>query len=108
MEMKDFSSDAHVEEWMAENGGIEGLRRAIFRDTLAGQNLTLATAWLQLHEHKQTEAADDTARQLHEREVGAAEASARSAHESARWATFAAWMAAIAVAVSIIQMFNYH
>jgi hypothetical protein len=106
--MKDFNSDAHVEEWMAENGGIEGLRRAILRGTFGGQNLTLARAWLQLYEHKQAGAADTAAHQLHEREVGAAEASARSAHESARWAKFAAWMAAIAVVVSMVQMFNQY
>lgn len=101
--MKDFNSDAHVEEWMAANGGVEGLRRALARGAFGGQNKTLANAWLQLHDKKQEERAASEERSLLERSVAASERSAESAHRSARWAMWAALIALLAVLVAVVQ-----
>ncbi|UUZ70139.1 hypothetical protein LP416_13795 [Polaromonas sp. P2-4] len=101
--MKDFNSDAHVEEWIAENGGVESLRRALARGAFGGQNKTLAAAWLQLYDRRQAEQAADDERSLLERSVAASERSAESAHRSAKWAMWAAVIALLAVAVAVIQ-----
>lgn len=101
--MKDFNSDAHVEEWMAANGGIDGLRRALARGAFGGQNKTLAHAWLQMHDQKQADKRAAEERTLLERSVGAAEQSAHSARESARWAIWAVVIALLAVLVSAVQ-----
>ncbi len=102
--MKDFNSDAHVEEWMAENGGIDGLRRAIARGTFAGQNRNLASAWLQLHDRRQEEQVAQTGRALLERSVLAAENSAKSAQNAVRWSMWAAAIALLAIVVSVVQI----
>ncbi|MCK9387228.1 MAG: hypothetical protein M0Q22_02380 [Sulfuritalea sp.] len=101
--MKDFNSDAHVEEWMAENGGIEGLRRALARGAFGGQNKSLASAWLLLHDRRQAEEAASSDRLLLERSVNAAEHSAQSARQSSRWAMWAAIIALVAVVVSVLH-----
>lgn len=99
--MKDFNSDAHVEEWIAENGGIESLRRNLLRGAFSGQNKVLAGAWLQLHDRRQEELAANAERSLLERSVSASERSAESAHRAARWAMWAALIALLAVIVAI-------
>ena len=101
--MKDFNSNAHVEEWMAENGGVEGLRHALDVGRFAGQNRILAAAWLKSHDRKQDEVAVKDERTLSERSVQAAEASAQSARESATWAKWAAVIAVVALLVSALQ-----
>jgi hypothetical protein len=98
--LKDFNSDAHVEEWMAVNAGIEGLRRALARGAFAGQNKTLATAWLQIHDKKQEELTASEERSLLERSVAASESSSESAHRSAMWAVV---IALLAVVVSVVN-----
>lgn len=103
--MKDFNSDAHVEEWMVENGGIEGLRRALARGAFGGQNKTLASAWLQLYDRRQEEQAASAERSLLERSVAASERSADFAHRSAKWAMWAAIVALLAVVVAVVQNF---
>lgn len=90
---------------MAENGGIDGLRRALARGAFGGQNKTLAAAWLHLHDRKQEEQAADTERSLMERSVAAAERSAESAHAAAKWAMWAALAALLAIVVAVVQ--NY-
>ncbi|MFN3734858.1 hypothetical protein [Comamonas testosteroni] len=99
--MRDFNSDAHVEEWMQENGGIDGLRRALARGTFAGQNKTLASAWLMLYEKKQEEQAISEERSLLKRSVAAAERSAESAQQSARWALWAIVISLLTVSLSV-------
>ncbi len=101
--MKDFNSDAHVEEWMAENGGVEGLRRALTRGAFAGQNKTLASAWLQLQDRRHDEQTAKTERSLLERSVAASEQSAECAHRSAKWAMWAVIIALIALVVAVVQ-----
>jgi aryl-alcohol dehydrogenase-like predicted oxidoreductase len=101
--MKVFNSDAHVEEWMAENGGIEGLRRALARGAFAGQNKSLASAWLQLHDRRQEEQAAQAERSLLERSVLAAEESAKSAQHAVRWAMWAAVIALLAIVVTVVR-----
>lgn len=101
--MKDFNSDAHVEEWIAENGGIDSLRRALARGAFGGQNKTLAAAWLYLHDKKQEEQTSDAERSLMERSVAAAERSAESAHAAAKWAMWAALVALLAIVVAVVQ-----
>ena len=101
--MKDFNSDAHVEEWMDENGGIDALRRAIDRGAFAGQNLKLACAWLNLHDRKQKEQLAQAEQALLERSVAAAENSAKSSHQAARWAMWATIVALVAIVVAVVQ-----
>lgn len=101
--MKNFNSDADVEEWMDENMGIDGLRRALDRGAFGGQNKTLATAWLQCYDRKQAEQVANHERSLLERSVAAAEKSSESAQKSARWAMWAALIALFAVAVTVLQ-----
>lgn len=100
--MKNFNSDADVEEWMNENRGVDGLRRALARGAFGGQNKTLASAWLQLYDQKQTELAANQERSLLERSVAAAEKSAESAQKSARWAMWAAFVALLAIVVAML------
>lgn len=104
--MKDFNSDQHVEEWMSENGGIEGLRKALARGAFGGQNKTLAAAWLLVHDQRQAEINAIQERSLLERSVNAAEKSAHSAQQSARWAIWAAIIALVAIVVSVFQFFS--
>jgi hypothetical protein len=101
--MKDFNSNAHVEEWMAENGGVAELRRALDVGRFAGQNKTLAAAWLKAHERQQGEEAARDDRSLYERSVKAAEASAHSSKQSAKWAAWAVVIAVVALALSALQ-----
>jgi hypothetical protein len=101
--VKDFNSDAHVEEWMSENGGVEGLRRALARGAFAGQNRSLAAAWLALHDRRDEQERVGADRALLERSVTAAERSAKSAHLSARWAMWATLVALLALVVAVIQ-----
>lgn len=99
--MKDFNSDAHVEEWMAENGGVDGLRRALARGAFGGQNKTLAAAWLELHDRKQQEQDSVAERDLLRRAATAAEDSAKSAKRSAAWAMWAVIVALLAIIVAL-------
>lgn len=101
--MKDFNSDEGVEEWMAGNGGIDGLRRAVARGAFGGQNKTLATAWLELYDRKQGEEAANVERSLLERSVMASERSAQSAHLAAKWAMWAVFIALLALIVSVVR-----
>jgi len=101
--MQDFNSDQHVEEWMAKNGGIDALRKAIARGTFGGQNKSLAEAWLHLHDQKQAEQRTAGDRSLLERSVSAAEKSARSAQLSARWALLAVIVALVTAVVTLIN-----
>lgn len=102
--MKDFNSDEHIEEWMNSIGGIDGLRRALERGTFAGQNKTLAAAWLKLHDKKNTDRQVSEEHALLERSVLAAEQSATSARQSARWAIWATIIALVAVVVSSVKL----
>lgn len=101
--MRDFNSDAHVEEWVAENGGVDALRRALARGTFAGQNKTLAAAWLQLHDRRKDELAASEERSLLERSVKASERSAESAQRAAKWAMWAVIVAVIALVATVVQ-----
>lgn len=101
--MKDFNSDAHVEEWMAEHGGVEGLRKALARGAFGGQNKILAAAWLQLHDRDHAEQAAIEERSLLERSVAASERSAESARRSAKWAMWAVLIALLAIIVAVVQ-----
>lgn len=94
--MQDFNSDAHVEEWMAKNGGIDALRHALNRGTFAGQNKSLANAWLLAHDRKQVEQKAAEERALLVRSVTAAE-------RAARFAMWAAIVAVIAVIVTVVR-----
>jgi hypothetical protein len=104
--MKDFNSNEHVEEWLAANGGLNELRRALDVGRFAGQNKTLAEAWLKAYDRKQLEVQEFAERSLSERSVQAAEASARSASESATWAKWAVVIAVVALLVSALQYLN--
>ncbi|WP_320151135.1 hypothetical protein [uncultured Tolumonas sp.] len=106
--MQDFNSDEHVEEWMNNNGGIDALRRALARGTFGGQNKTIATAWLHLHDQKIAVKLAAEERILLERSVLAAEKSAVSARQSARWAIWATVVALVSVCVSVIQFLKTH
>jgi hypothetical protein len=101
--MQDFNSDQHVEEWMAENGGVDGLRRALARGAFGGQNKSLSAAWLLMYDQKQAEVKAEKESSLLERSVLAAEQSARSAQQSARWAIWASIVAFVAIVVGVLQ-----
>ena len=101
--MKSFNSDEHVKEWMNENGGIDGLRRALARGAFSGQNKSLASAWLDLHDRKTAEETAELERSLLERSAKAAENSAQSASQSARWAMWATVVAVVALLVSVFH-----
>lgn len=97
--MKDFNSDNDVKEWMSTNGGIDGLRRALARSQFGGQNKTLAAAWLHIHDQKQADSRI-------ERSIAAAEQSALSSRDSARWAMWAAIIALVTVIVVTFQFLS--
>ena len=92
---------------MQENGGIDGLRRALARGLFAGQNKALASAWLIVHDKRLEELAASEERLLLERSVEAAVSSAASAQKSARWAMWAVVVALLAICVSIISQLNH-
>lgn len=99
--MADFTSFQTVSEWIEQQeDGVDELRRAIDTGRFAGQNMSLARAWLAQHD-----------RQLFDQERAASlEATQRAtaaAERAARWTFWAALFSGVAgvatLAATILQ-----
>ncbi len=104
--MVNFNSQDSVHAWLNDNGGIEGLRIAVRTGRLANQKQIQAEAWLDAHDRNLASREASEERALVERNVSAAEASAKAAKKSATWAIWAALSAAVAAIVSVAQFLS--
>jgi hypothetical protein len=100
-----FTKFEDVDDWVAKKGpnGAEKLRGRIASGTMFGQNAILGTAWLDRHDRQQAGILQSEADARAERQTIAAEVSAWSAKRSERWAMLSAFIAVIAVIVSLVN-----
>jgi len=95
--MVDFNSPESVSEWLQANDGVEGLRQAIDTGRFAGKHKIEAEACLRKHDREQIARTEQVNQAREERNVRAAEV-------SAKWAK---WLTIIAVAALVVGVIEY-